>query len=73
MPIDSVLNLSAFDLDQMLEKLLFEPEYPFEWTGVYKLEPGRYKLSLEEGPDPNMSLVATLHQGAEKCDVCRRC
>ena len=77
-PIDSVLNLSAFDLDQMLEKrpTFLEPEYPFEWTGIYKLEPGRYKLSLEEGPDPNMSLVAlldqdgdeqALHQGAEKC------
>lgn len=77
-PIDSVLNLSAFDLDQMLEKrpTFLEPEYPFEWTGVYRLEPGRYKLSLEEGPDPNMSLVAlldqdgdeqALHQGAEKC------
>ena len=77
-PIDSVLNLSAFDLDQMLEKrpTFLEPEYPFEWTGVYKLEPGRYKLSLDEGPDPNMSLVAlldqdgdeqALHQGAEKC------
>ena len=77
-PIDSVLNLSAFDLDQMLEKrpTFLEPEYPFEWTGVYKLEPGRYKLSLEEGPDPNMSLVAlldqdgdeqALHRGAEKC------
>ena len=77
-PIDSVLNLSAFDLDQMLEKrpTFLEPEYPFEWTGVYALEPGRYKLSLEEGPDPNMSLVAlldqdgdeqALHQGAEKC------
>ena len=77
-PIDSVLNLSAFDLDKMLEKrpTFLEPEYPFEWTGVYKLEPGRYKLSLEEGPDPNMSLVAlldqdgdeqALHQGAEKC------
>ena len=77
-PIDSVLNLSAFDLDQMLEKrpTFLEPEYPFEWTGIYKLEPGRYKLSLEEGPDLNMSLVAlldqdgdeqALHQGAEKC------
>ena len=77
-PIDSVLNLSAFDLDQMLEKrpTFLEPEYPFEWTGVYALEPGRYKLSLEEGPDPNMSLVAlldqdgdeqALHRGAEKC------
>ena len=34
-----------------------EPEYPFEWTGVYWLSAGRHELSLQEGPDPNMSLV----------------
>ena len=58
-PIEKVLNLSAFDLDQVLERrpTFLEPEYPFEWTGVYSLEPGRYELSLAEGPDPSMSLV----------------
>ena len=25
-----------------------EPEYPFEWTGVYSLEPGRYEFSLQK-------------------------
>ena len=37
--LDTVLNLSAFDLDQALEKrpTFLEPEYPFEWTGVYWL------------------------------------
>ena len=77
-PIEKVLNLSAFDLDQVLERrpTFLEPEYPFEWTGVYALEPGRYELSLAEGPDPSMSLVviadlpsddASLREGAEFC------
>lgn len=77
-PVDSVLNLTAFDLEQMLERrpTFLEPEYPFEWTGVYSLEPGKYELSLAEGPDPAMSLVAisgqstddaALREGAETC------
>ena len=77
-PIESVLNLGAFDLDQVLERrpTFLEPEYPFEWTGVYSLEAGRYELSLAEGPDPSMSLVivadqntddAALREGAEWC------
>jgi len=77
-PVETVLNLSAFDLDAMLERrpTFLEPEYPFEWTGTYTLQPGRYVLSLAEGPDPSMSLVvvedqgsddATLREGAEWC------
>ncbi len=64
-PIDTVLNLSAFDLDQMLKRrpTFLEPEYPFEWSGVYEVEPGKYELKLEEGPDPEMSLVAFANQG----------
>ena len=76
--VDTVLNLGAFDLDQVLERrpTFLEPEYPFEWTGVYSLDTGRYELSLAEGPDPAMSLVvmpgqgtddAALREGAEWC------
>ena len=74
--IPTVLNLEAFNLDQVLANhpTFLEPEYPFEWTGIYELEPGRYKLSLDNGPDPTMSLVMVerldpneeaLQQGAE--------
>lgn len=77
-PVETVLNLSAFDLDQILERrpTFLEPEYPFEWTGVYQLEPGQYAMTLEDGPDPEMSLVAipgqatdedALKQSAEQC------
>ena len=50
-PIETVLNLSAFDLDQILKRrpTFLEPEYPFEWTGVYDLDAGKYELMLEEG------------------------
>ena len=66
-PVDTVLNLSAFDLDQVLERrpTFLEPEYPFEWSGVYALQPGRYQLSLAEGPDPEMSLVVRPEQGTD--------
>ena len=76
--VETVLNLSAFDLDQILERkpTFLEPEYPFEWTGVYELKQGHYEISLEDGPDPTMSFVAitdqgtndeALKEGAEKC------
>ena len=65
--VERVLNLSAFDLDQVLERrpTFLEPEYPFEWTGVYSLGPGRHELSLAEGPDPEMSLVVVPDQGTD--------
>ena len=70
-PVDTVLNLSAFNLDQALERrpTFLEPEYPFEWTGVYALEPGRYEISLAEGPDPAMSLVIRADEGVEDADL----
>ncbi len=65
--VDTVLNLGAFDLDQVLERrpTFLEPEYPFEWTGVYSLDIGRYELSLADGPDPAMSLVIVPDQGTD--------
>jgi G3E family GTPase len=78
LPIERVLNLAAFDLDRALERkpTFLEPEYPFEWTGVWDLAPGA-TLDLGEGPDSSMSLVllpapegadATgLRDGAERC------
>ena len=65
--VDTVLNLGAFDLDQVLERrpTFLEPEYPFEWTGVYSLDIGRYEVCLAEGPDPEMSLVVVSDQGTD--------
>jgi G3E family GTPase len=44
--IDQVLNVGAFDLQRALtvDNTFLEPEYPFEWGGVYQLTPGDYLL-----------------------------
>ncbi|MBV53435.1 MAG: cobalamin biosynthesis protein CobW [Coxiellaceae bacterium] len=70
-PISTVLNLDAFDLNQVLERRpsFLEPEYPFEWTGVYALSAGHYELSLDDGPDPTMSLVIKYDHGIEDSDL----
>ena len=45
-PIDHVLNVGAFDLNRALavDEAFLEPEYPFEWGGVYQLGEGDYLL-----------------------------
>ncbi len=70
-PIEDVLNLSAFDLDQALKKKpsFLEPEYPFEWTGLFLLDNGKYELIMEDGPDPEMSLVVFSNQGSSEEDL----
>ncbi|MFM7625108.1 MAG: CobW family GTP-binding protein [Gammaproteobacteria bacterium] len=45
-PIDAVLGVGAFDLQRALavDAAFLEPQYPFEWAGVYDLPAGRYAL-----------------------------
>ncbi|MEM7182336.1 MAG: GTP-binding protein [Spirochaetota bacterium] len=56
--MDRVLNLGGFDLDRALEvdPKFLEPEYPFEWSGLFELQAGDYHLVLKPGPDPAMDL-----------------
>ncbi len=56
--MDNILNLGGFDLDRALQvdPKFLEPEYPFEWSGAYDLEPGEYWLVLKQGPDPSMNV-----------------
>jgi len=46
LPIESVLNVGAFDLDRalQLDKGFLEPEYPFEWAGVFALDAGELRI-----------------------------
>jgi len=46
LPVEKVLNVGAFDLDRALavDAAFLEPQYPFEWAGVYQLEAGDYVL-----------------------------
>jgi len=61
-----VLDLGGFDLDRALEidPKFMEPEYPFEWAGIYDLQAGSYALRTAAGPDPSMkALLLPLPEG----------
>lgn len=57
--LSEVLDVGGFDLARALERkpAFLEPEYPFEWAGLYELERGAYELVLDAGPDPTMTMV----------------
>jgi G3E family GTPase len=46
LPIERVLDVGAFDLDRALavDKGFLEPEYPFEWAGVFQFDAGRVSI-----------------------------
>ena len=54
--MDQILNVGGFNLDRALEidPKFMEPEYPFEWSGIYELNTGTYEWVMSEGPDPAM-------------------
>ena len=57
--MDKILNVGGFDLDRAMEvdPQFMEPEYPFEWAGVYNLSESAHELVLQEGPDPTMKVA----------------
>ena len=57
-PMEQVLNVGGFDLDRALElkPSFLEPEYPFEWGGVLRID-DKAVFRLHNGPDPTMSAV----------------
>lgn len=58
-PLETLLNIGGFDLSRALDANphFLEPEYPFEWAGIYKLDKGHYQWHTEPGPDPEMSFT----------------
>jgi G3E family GTPase len=58
-PLAKVLDVGGFDLVRALatRPTFLEPEYPFEWAGVYELGPGDHQLQLSPGPDPTMRVL----------------
>jgi G3E family GTPase len=57
--MDKILGIGGFNLDRAMEidPQFMEPEYPFEWGGVYRLERGDYEWVMQPGPDPEMAIV----------------
>ena len=54
--MDKILDVGGFNLDRALDidPKFMEPEYPFEWSGIYQLKAGSYEWVMGEGPDPAM-------------------
>jgi len=54
--MEKILNVGGFNLDRALDidPKFMEPEYPFEWSGIYNLKAGDYQWLMGEGPDPAM-------------------
>ena len=63
-----VLDVGGFNLSRALEvdPAFMEPEYPFEWGGVFDLPAGGATIELDPGPDPAMSvaIVPRAHDAA---------
>jgi G3E family GTPase len=57
----AVLGVGGFDLARALEyqPAFLEPEYPFEWVGLFSLRSGPARLVLRPGPDPSIKVALT--------------
>jgi len=66
-PLGEVLDVGGFDLTRALaiRPSFLDPEYPFEWAGVYELAEGAHQLQLSAGPDPAMRIVIERAAGAD--------
>ncbi|UFP93376.1 CobW family GTP-binding protein [Gloeobacter morelensis] len=66
--MDWVLEIGGFDLERALaiKPTFLEPEYPFEWGGIYELAAGTYTLALQNGPDPSMTLALFAAEGTDE-------
>ena len=63
-PIAELLDIGGFNVQRAVDMKpnSLEPEYPFEWGGVFKLAAGDYALRMTEGHhhhDPGLSMVMT--------------
>jgi G3E family GTPase len=69
-PMNTVLGIGGFDLARALEykPTFLEPEYPFEWAGLFALSAGDYRLDFQDGPDPTIGLVCMASEGPSDQD-----
>jgi G3E family GTPase len=70
-PLDRVLGVGGFNLGRAMEvdPQFLEPEYPFEWGGVYELPAGTIELIINEGPDPEMDVALVPVKSLAEADL----
>jgi G3E family GTPase len=70
-PLDRVIDVGGFNLSRAheIDPLFLEPEYPFEWGGIYNLPAGEAQLVVNEGPDPEMDIALVPVRSLAASDV----
>ena len=70
-PITELLDIGGFNLQRAMQMKpnFLEPEYPFEWGGVWQLPAGNYWFLMENGPDPDMSFLMAKASDASESAV----
>ena len=58
-PIAELLDIGGFNLERAMgmKPNFLEPEYPFEWGGIWQLPAGHYRFQLASGLDPDMTFL----------------
>ncbi|MEP0072596.1 MAG: GTP-binding protein [Marinomonas sp.] len=58
-PISELLDIGGFNIQRAIDMKpsFLEPEYPFEWGGIWQLPAGKYCFQLANGPDPDMAFL----------------
>jgi G3E family GTPase len=64
--MEKILNIRGFDLERALavKPTFLQPEYPFEWAGLYEITDEPLEIALSEGPDPSMIVLVLEINGA---------
>ncbi len=67
--MDNVLNQGGFNLERALsvDPDFLQPEYPFEWVGMYHFQAGNYEWRFKSGPDPflNAALLPVIDEPSQ--------
>jgi G3E family GTPase len=60
-PIAELLDIGGFNVQRAVDikPNFLEPEYPFEWGGIWQLPAGDHLLRMAAGPDPELSILMT--------------
>jgi len=69
--LDRVIDVGGFNLSRAheIDPQFLEPEYPFEWGGVYDLPTGDTQLVINEGPDPEMDVALVPVKSLSEADI----
>ena len=70
-PVKTVMDVGGFDLSRVLEDrpAFLEPEYPFEWAGIWELPAGITELRYGGGPDRTIGTLLMPVKGATPEDL----